>query len=123
MASFSVPTLLQLVVGFGLLNVWLVRAKSSTAFRGGSAQSLREEFAAYGLPDWVFFVVGALKIGSGVLLIVGIWVPEVVRPAAETVAILMVGALAMHAKVRDPLTKSLPAFLMLLMAVAIVLLR
>lgn len=123
MASFSVSTMLQLVVGLGLLNVWLVRAKSSTAFRGGSAQSLREEFAAYGLPDWVFFLVGALKIGSGVLLIVGIWVPEVVRPAAETIAVLMVGALTMHAKVRDPLIKSLPAFLMLSMSVAIVLLR
>jgi len=123
MASFSVSTLLQLVVGLGLLNVWLVRAKSSTAFRGGSAQSLREEFAAYGLPDWVFFLVGALKIGSGVLLIVGIWVPEVVRPAGATVAVLMVGALSMHAKVGDPSIKSLPAFLMLLMAVAIVLLR
>ena len=123
MASFSVSTLLQLVVGLGLLNVWLVRAKSSTAFRGGSAQSLREEFAAYGLPDWLFLLIGALKIGSGVLLIVGVWVPEVVLPAAATVAVLMVGALSMHAKVKDPLTKSLPALLMLLMAVAIVLLR
>lgn len=123
MASSSFPTMLQLVVGLGLLNVWLVRAKSSTAFRGGSAQSLREEFAAYGLPDWSFFLIGALKIGSGVLLIVGIWVPEVVRPAAATVAILMVGALSMHAKVSDPLIKSLPALLMLLMAVSIVLLR
>lgn len=123
MASSSVSTMLQLVVGLGLLNVWLVRAKSSTAFRGGSAQSLREEFAAYGLPYWFFLLIGALKIGSGVLLLVGIWVPEVVRPAAATVAILMVGALSMHAKVRDPLIKSLPAFLMLLMTVAIVLLR
>jgi uncharacterized membrane protein YphA (DoxX/SURF4 family) len=97
--------------------------QSSTAFRGGSAQSLREEFAAYGLPDWFFYLVGVLKIGSGVLLIVGIWVPEVVPPAAGTVAVLMVGALSMHAKVKDPLIKSLPAFLMLLMAVAILLLR
>ena len=123
MAWFSVSTILQVVVGLGLLNVWLVRAQSSTAFRGGSAQSLREEFAAYGLPDWFFYLVGVLKIGSGVLLIVGIWVPEVVPPAAGTVAVLMVGALSMHAKVKDPLIKSLPAFLMLLMAVAIVLLR
>jgi hypothetical protein len=123
MASFSVSTMLQLVVGLGLLNVWLVRAKSSTAFRGGSAQSLREEFAAYGLPHWCFLLIGALKIGSGVLLLVGIWVPEVVRPAAATVAVLMVGALAMHAKVKDPLIKSLPALLMLLMTVALVLLR
>ena len=123
MESFSVSTILQVVVGLGLLNVWLVRAQSSTAFRGGSAQSLREEFAAYGLPDWFFYLVGVLKIGSGVLLIVGIWVPEVVPPAAGTVAVLMVGALSMHAKVKDPLIKSLPALLMLLMAVAIVLLR
>ena len=57
------------------------------------------------------------------LLIVGIWLPEVVPPAAGTVAVLMVGALSMHAKVKDPLSKSLPALLMLLMAVAIVLLR
>ena len=123
MASFPVSTILQLVVGFGLLDVWLVRAKSSTAFRGGSAQSLREEFAAYGLPDWFFYAIGVLKIGSAVLLIVGIWVPGVVSPAAGTVAVLMVGALAMHAKVKDPLIKSLPASLMLLMTVAIVLLR
>ena len=123
MTSFSVSTILQVVVGLGLLNVWLLRAQSSTAFRGGSAQSLREEFAAYGLPDWFFYLVGVLKIGSGVLLIVGIWVPEVVPPAAGTVAVLMVGALSMHAKVKDPLIKSLPALLMLLMVVAIVLLR
>jgi len=123
MASFSFSTILQVVVGLGLLNVWLVRAQSSTRFRGGSAQSLREEFAAYGLPEWFFYLVGVLKIGSGVLLIVGIWVPEVVVPAAGTVAVLMAGALSMHAKVKDPLIKSLPAFLMLLMAVAIVVLR
>ena len=101
----------------------MLRAQSPTAFRGGSAQSLREEFAAYNLPDWFFYAIGVLKIGSAVLLIVGIWVPGVVLPAAATVAVLMVGALAMHAKVKDPLTKSLPAFLMLLMAGAIVLLR
>jgi len=123
MESFSVSTILQVIVGLGLLNVWLVRARSSTQFRGGPAQSLKEEFSAYGLPDWFFYAIGVLKIGSAVLLILGIWVPEVVLPAAGTVAVLMVGALSMHAKVKDPLIKSLPAFLMLLMAVAIVLLR
>jgi hypothetical protein len=35
----------------------------------------------------------------------------------------MVGALAMHAKVKDPLTKSVPALLMLLMCIGILLLR
>ena len=55
-----------------------------------------------------------------VLLIVGIWAPVLIRPPAAIVAVLMIGALAMHAKVRDPLTKSLPAFLMLVMCVAII---
>ena len=123
MASSSISPILEVVVGLGLLNVWLVRAQASTAFRGGTAQSLREEFNVYGLPDWIFYLVGVLKFGSGVLLIGGHGVPEFVRPAAGTVAVLMVAALSMHAKVKDPLVKSLPAFLMLLMAVAIVLLQ
>jgi hypothetical protein len=99
--------------------VWLVRARAATAYRGGSAQSLKEEFAAYGLPEWTFYAVGALKVGSAVLLIAGIWIPQLIRPPALVVAALMVGALAMHAKAKDPLTKSVPALLMLLMSVAI----
>ena len=93
MSSFAVSAILQVIVALGLLNVWLVRARTSTAFRGGSAQSLREEFAAYGLPNWSFYAVGVLKIGSAVLLIVGIWAPELIWPAAVTVAVLMIGAL------------------------------
>ena len=123
MSSFVVSTVLQVVVALGLLNVWLVRAGASTAYRGGSAQSLRDEFAAYGLPDWMFYAVGFLKITSAVLLIAGIWIPALLIPPAAIVAVLMIGALAMHAKVRDPLIKSLPAFLMLVMSVAILLLQ
>ncbi|CAN1544537.1 MAG TPA: hypothetical protein DEP24_12310 [Mycobacterium sp.] len=121
MSTFAISTALQIIVALGLLNVWLVRAKASTAYRGGSAQSLKEEFATYGLPDWTFYVVGILKVGSALLLLLGIWVksPDLVRLPALIVAGLMVGALAMHAKVKDPLTKSLPALAMLLMCVAI----
>ena len=123
MSSFVISTILQVVVALGLLNVWLVRAQSSTAYRGGSAQSLKDEFATYGLPEWTFYLVGGLKIGAAILLIVGIWVPQVVRPSAIVVAVLMIGALAMHAKVKDPLTKSLPALMVLLIVVAIALLH
>jgi hypothetical protein len=121
MSTFAISTALQVIVALGLLNVWLVRAKASTAYRGGSAQSLKEEFATYGLPDWTFYMVGILKVGSAILLLLGIWVksPDLVRLPALVVAGLMVGALAMHAKVKDPLTKSLPALAMLLMCVAI----
>ncbi|MBT8400067.1 MAG: DoxX family protein [Rhodothermia bacterium] len=116
-------TILQVVVGLGLLNVWLVRAKSATGYRGGTAESLQAEFAAYGLPEWTFYLVGGLKIVAGIALIVGIWYPPLVMPAALVVTILMIGALAMHAKVKDPPKKSLPAFLVLVMSVAILFLR
>lgn len=123
MSSFVISTILQVVVALGLLNVWLVRAKASTAYRGGSAQSLKDEFVTYRLPDWMYYLVGGLKVGSAIALIIGIWVPALIRPPALIVAVLMVGALAMHAKVKDPLMKSLPALLMLLAVVAIVLLQ
>ena len=123
MTWLSIPAVLQIIVGLGLLNVWLLRAKSSTAYRGGTATSLKEEFQAYGLPEAAFYVVGALKITAGVILIAGVWVPLPVGLAAGVVAALMIGALAMHVKVRDPLMKSLPAALMLVMSVAILLLR
>jgi uncharacterized membrane protein YphA (DoxX/SURF4 family) len=115
----TIASVLQILVGLGLLNVWLLRRQSATAYRGGSAKNLKEEFAAYGLPAPMFYIVGGLKIICGVLLLVGLAYPAVVLPAAATVAVLMVGAVAMHLKVGDPVTKYVPATLMLAMSGAI----
>jgi hypothetical protein len=112
----SLVSVLQVIVALGLLNVWLVRSSTATAYRGGAARTLREEFAAYGLPTWFFFLCGALKVLSAVCLLVGLWVPTLVLPAASLVVVLMLGALAMHVKVQDPSVKSLPALLMLAMS-------
>jgi hypothetical protein len=122
MAQSTILSVLQLVVGLGLLNVWLVRPKSPTAYRGGGARSLKEEFAVYGLPSAVFYTVGGLKIAAGLILVAGVWLALPVRLAAGVVAALMVGALLMHVKVRDPLKKAVPATVMLLLRSAIVLL-
>ena len=110
---------LQIVVALGLLNVWLLRFNKTTAFRGGAARSMPEEFAAYGLPVWSTYVVGALKIGAAICLIAGVWLHFLVFPAALLVCILMVGALAMHLKVRDPLSRLLPALAVLVMSAII----
>lgn len=116
----TLSTILQVIIGLGLLNVWLLRAGGATSYRGGEATSLKEEFSAYGLPEIVFYVVGFLKISSAIALIAGIWMPSLVLPAAGTVVGLMVGALAMHLKVGDAPKKSGPALLMLAMSSAIV---
>lgn len=111
---------LQVIMALGLFNVWLLRFSRATPYRGGRAKNLKQEFAVYGLPGWFFLLVGALKLSSAVGLLVGIWFPEVALGSASLLIALMLGALAMHIKVRDPIKKSAPAFLMLAMATLVV---
>jgi uncharacterized membrane protein YphA (DoxX/SURF4 family) len=114
-----IGSILQVIVGVGLLNVWLLRRDSATAYRGGEAKNLKEEFATYGLPAPMFYIVGGLKIICGVLLLVGLGFRPVVLPAAAVVVVLMLGAVAMHLKVGDAVSKYVPAALMLAMSGAI----
>jgi hypothetical protein len=106
----------QLIIGFGLLNVWILRPGKATAWRGGQAGTMREEFDVYGLPVWFMTVIGFLKITLALALIAGIWFPGITRPASLGIAMLMVGAVAMHVKVKDSPKKSLPAFSLLVLA-------
>ncbi len=111
--------IIQMLVALGLLNVWLLRFKSTTAYRGGDAKTLREEFAVYGLPVWFYYLIGTLKVGSATALLMGFIYPELILPAASLIVALMLGAVAMHFKVRDPLKKALPASAMLGLSVFI----
>lgn len=119
----TISTLLQVIVAFTLLFVWLVQARKFTPYRGGNAQSLRQEFAVYGLPEWSLFVVGGLKIGAAVALLVGVGVQALVLPAALLLCVLMIGAIAMHVKVADPIKKALPASALLFFCASIALLN
>lgn len=111
---------IQLVIALGLLNVWLLRARIPTSWRGGDSKNMREEFAAYGLPSWFMWVIGFLKVTCAILLLVGLWVTSIARPAAIGVAVLMLGAIAMHFKTGDPLKKSLPAISVLVLSLIVV---
>ncbi|NBX75648.1 MAG: DoxX family protein [Proteobacteria bacterium] len=111
----------QLIVGLGLLNVWLLRFNKATEYRGGTAKSMKEEFAAYGLPEWFCYVVGGLKVLSGLTLLIGLFVPGISLYPASVVSVLMLGALAMHVKVHDPIKKSVPAASILALCVLILL--
>ena len=115
----TVISVLQIIVALSLLNVWLLRFHRGTAYRGGDARSMREEFAVYGLPAWFTYFIGSLKVGAALGLIAGLWLHFLVFPSALLVCILMLGALAMHWKVRDPLKKSLPALVMLALGIGI----
>jgi len=103
----------QWIIGLGILNVWLVRSKQATAYRGGEARNMQEEFAVYGLPVSVMYAVGTVKVLLALALIAGTWFPALVQPAALAMTVLMAGAVIMHVKVKDPLLKTAPALAML----------
>lgn len=115
----TITLILQVVIALGLFNVWLLRFSRSTPYRGGAAGTMPEEFLAYGLPRWSTYLVGLLKLGAGLALIIGLWHPHWVRPAALLIVGLMVGAIFMHFKIRDPLKKNLPALVMLILSVSL----
>lgn len=106
----------QIIIALGIFNVWLLRYNKNTGWRGGKAGNMKEEFATYGLPGWSVSVIGFLKVLLAVLLIIGIWVNMLVVPSAIGMAVLMLGAIAMHIKVNDEFKKSLPALGMLLLS-------
>jgi hypothetical protein len=112
---------LQVIIALGIYNVWLLRFGKATEWRGGTAKDMKEEFEVYGLPPWFVGVVGFLKLILATLLIVGIWYQPVIRPAALGMAFLMLGAISMHVKVKDPLKRSLPALTMLVLSVTVAL--
>lgn len=115
----SITVFLQLVVAFSLLYVWVIRINQKTPYRGSCATSLKNEFAAYGLPLWSFYLIGFIKISSALLLLVGLWIPFLAFLSAFVISLMMIGAICMHIKVRDPVKKSLPALILLFCSIGI----
>ncbi|MGY8886418.1 MAG: DoxX family protein [Flavobacteriales bacterium] len=106
---------------FSIVNVWFFRFGKPTSWRAENANSMKEEFKAYGLSNAMMYVVGALKVLFSVLLLVSIWSENLAVPAAAGMAILMLGAIIMHFKIGDPIKKSFPALSFLLLSAGIIL--
>lgn len=114
---------IQVVIAASIFNVWILRFRKPTNWRGGEANSMKEEFEVYGLPEWFMKFIGFIKLTLATLLIAGIFVPVLTKPAAISMAVLMMGAIAMHIKVKDSLVKSLPAFGLLVLSLIIIFLK
>ncbi|MCA1791690.1 MAG: DoxX family protein [Thioalkalivibrio sp.] len=110
----------QIVIALGIFNVWILRRDRPTGYRPEGARSIAEEFERYGFPDWVRVVVGSTKLALAAALLVGVVYAQVALPAAVLMGVLMLGAVAAHVRVRDPLVKSLPALGMLLLSGVVV---
>ncbi len=111
---------LQGIVGLSILNVWLIQYNKATRWRGGKATNILEEFREYGLPTWSCYVIGTLKVVLAIMLIVAIWYPDLKLVAASGLAILLAGSISMHFRINDPLIKSFPAALFMLICLVII---
>ncbi|WP_296317419.1 DoxX family protein [Winogradskyella sp. UBA3174] len=112
---------LKLIVGLSLLNVWLIQNKKPTKWRGGNAQTLNEEFSVYGLNTTMLYVVGFFKVGCSLTLLASIYWIELEYYSALVLAVLLTGSIIMHIKISDPLFKSFPAALFLVLCLVIAL--
>jgi hypothetical protein len=119
----SILLLSQLIIAFGIYNVWILRPNKATAWRGGEAKTMEEEFLVYGLSKDVMNKVRVAKLLSATAVLIGIWYPLSARVGGLCMALLMLAAVLMHAKVHDPIKKSLPAATMLIMSLYVALTR
>ena len=79
------------------------------------AKPLAIQFEEFGLPKIVMRIVGILEVAAAV----GIQIKLLSFYASVGLALLLVGAIANHIKVKHPLSKSFPAFLIFTIAVII----
>ena len=121
MENSSVLIAIKVLIFFSILKVWLFNFNKPTRWRGQDAMSMSDEFEVYGLSRNMMLLVGGAKILFSALLLISIWYEPLAIPSAIGIALLMLGAIAMHLKVRDPLIKSFPAFTFLLLSLVIIL--
>ena len=109
----------QITIALSIYNVWFFRFNKPTRYRGKNAETMKDEFISYGLPDYFVWLIGFLKVALATLLLIGIYINSLVFPASIGMAILMIGAIAMHIKVNDDIIKSLPATIFLILSLSV----
>lgn len=110
---------LKLIVGISILNVWLLQKNKATKWRGGNATTILEEFEVYGLSKQFCYVIGFLKVSFALLLLASLKFNSLTLVGSIGLAALLLGSVIMHIKIKDPLLKSFPASLFIVMSLLI----
>ncbi|MEK4299311.1 DoxX family protein [Oceanobacillus sp. FSL W8-0428] len=71
------------------------------------------------LPQWFRVVTGWVEVAGVVGLIIGFWLPWVVVIAGLWFAITMLIGVIVHIRVKDSYSKSIPAFILLIISVTL----
>ena len=100
--------ILQIIVALSIVYVWVFRFDNIVI-----------EFKQYGLSNLTRSFVGASKISLSTLLVAGIWFPSLILISSILMAFLMVCAQIAHFKVKNPWSKHLPSFVLLIVSIVI----
>jgi putative oxidoreductase len=107
------------------VGLWILTVLVSLSFIGAGAPKLAgsaqfvETFTRFGYPLWFLYVTGFIEVLGGVLLLV----PRTATLGAGLLAGTMVGAVATHLKVGDPVTQVIPPIVLGVLAVIVGLAR
>lgn len=99
---------LQIFVAASIFFVWGVRYAN-----------IIEEFKQYRYPDWLRDFVGILKVTFAICLLAGISRPRGAIIGGVGIALLMMGALFTHLRVKNPPFKMLPSAALLVLSLVI----
>ncbi len=82
------------------------------------------EFARFRYPPWFHWVTGGVEVIGGLSMLIGIAIPALGVLAGGWLAATMVGAVWTHlVRAHDPITKVVPAVVVLVLALAVAALR
>jgi hypothetical protein len=112
--------ILKVIISLSILNVWLIQPKKPTKWRGGNAKTIFEEFEVYGLPKTFCYLVGFLKVSLALILLASIQYETLTLIGSLGLALLLLGSIIMHIKVKDEWYKSFPALLFIVLNLTIV---
>ncbi|PQJ81872.1 DoxX family protein [Polaribacter glomeratus] len=105
----------KVIVGISILNVWLLQQNKPTRWRGGDAKTIVEEFTVYGFSKNFCYLIGFLKVSLAIILMASIQFEMLTLVGSLGLTALLMGSIVMHIIVKDPLYKSFPAFLFIVM--------
>ena len=94
----------QLIISLSVFYVWTFRN-----------HNVVKEFIQFNLSDLTRSLVGAIKIALSTILILGIWFPNLVFISSIIMGLFMIAAQLFHIKIKNPLTKHLPSFFLLIL--------
>ena len=95
-SSTTIFFICKVLLSVSLFYVWVVRY-----------ENIKKEFIEYKLPSWLRDLVGILKLSFSIMILSTdrnlIWI------GSMGIIFLMIGALATHLRVKNPIQKMIPA--------------